>query len=266
MNSPLTVDGKQRAAERTEGRQSHLTRPQISKAVRMLRALKYVICQHALLAVCLSCATAEAQGVRWVEDTYEDFADGRLDQAGQNIYVSRDGSVRTIRFGIDHASAPVVVVTMADGSDDPRTRNLIAALQRGKSLPRRIVYISTTGVYGDCGGACHTCVNHICQAKTCGECQVCSDGACVAKPPEAGSCSNSNASCFTTPGRCGANNGCYCRRAAAGSGKCGNLCVGFLYACRQSCDECLSGYECIDMGCCQVNGKGVACVQRCANP
>ncbi|MFN8592284.1 MAG: hypothetical protein U0031_12565 [Thermomicrobiales bacterium] len=119
---------------------------------------------------------------------------------------------------------------------------------------------------GDCGGACHTCVNHICQAKTCGECQVCSDGACVAKPPEAGSCSNSNASCFTTPGRCGANNGCYCRRAAAGSGKCGNLCVGFLYACRQSCDECLSGYECIDMGCCQVNGKGVACVQRCANP
>ena len=41
----------------------------------------------------------------------------------------------------------------ADGSDDPRTRNLIAALQRGKSLPRRIVYISTSGVYGDCGGA-----------------------------------------------------------------------------------------------------------------
>ncbi|MFO1095137.1 MAG: FG-GAP-like repeat-containing protein, partial [Planctomycetaceae bacterium] len=68
----------------------------------MLRALKYVICQHALLAVCLSCATAEAQGVRWVEDTYEDFADGRLDQAGQNIYVSRDGSVRTInRFDLN---------------------------------------------------------------------------------------------------------------------------------------------------------------------
>lgn len=40
----------------------------------------------------------------------------------------------------------------AEGTDDPRTRNLIAALQRGKSLPRRIVYISTTGVYGDCGG------------------------------------------------------------------------------------------------------------------
>ncbi|WP_310449805.1 NAD(P)H-binding protein [Sulfuritalea sp.] len=39
------------------------------------------------------------------------------------------------------------------GTDDTRTRNLIATLQRGKSLPRQLVYISTSGVYGDCGGA-----------------------------------------------------------------------------------------------------------------
>jgi nucleoside-diphosphate-sugar epimerase len=38
------------------------------------------------------------------------------------------------------------------GDDDPRTRRLLAALRRG-SLPRRLVYISTSGVYGDCGGA-----------------------------------------------------------------------------------------------------------------
>ena len=38
----------------------------------------------------------------WVEDSYEDFADGRLDASGQNIYVSRSGSVRTIhRFDIN---------------------------------------------------------------------------------------------------------------------------------------------------------------------
>lgn len=37
------------------------------------------------------------------------------------------------------------------GDGDPRTRRLIAALERG-SLPRRLVYISTTGVYGDCAG------------------------------------------------------------------------------------------------------------------
>lgn len=39
------------------------------------------------------------------------------------------------------------------GAGDTRTRNLIATLQRGKSLPRQLIYISTSGVYGDCGGA-----------------------------------------------------------------------------------------------------------------
>ncbi len=39
-----------------------------------------------------------------------------------------------------------------EGRDDPRTRNLLAALGKAKSLPRHLVYISTTGVYGDCGG------------------------------------------------------------------------------------------------------------------
>ena len=39
------------------------------------------------------------------------------------------------------------------GARDQRTRHLLAALSRGKSLPRRFIYISTTGVYGDCGGA-----------------------------------------------------------------------------------------------------------------
>jgi nucleoside-diphosphate-sugar epimerase len=36
---------------------------------------------------------------------------------------------------------------------DIRTRWLLAALARGRSLPQRIVYISTSGVYGDCAGA-----------------------------------------------------------------------------------------------------------------
>lgn len=37
------------------------------------------------------------------------------------------------------------------GNDDPRTRRLVAILRRG-SLPRRLVYISTSGVYGNCDG------------------------------------------------------------------------------------------------------------------
>jgi nucleoside-diphosphate-sugar epimerase len=41
----------------------------------------------------------------------------------------------------------------AQGALDMRTRNLLAALGAGKSLPRRLIYVSTTGVYGDCGGA-----------------------------------------------------------------------------------------------------------------
>jgi nucleoside-diphosphate-sugar epimerase len=46
------------------------------------------------------------------------------------------------------------------GMHDTRTRNLLSALSRagpgqGRSsiLPKRLVYISTSGVYGDCGGA-----------------------------------------------------------------------------------------------------------------
>lgn len=39
------------------------------------------------------------------------------------------------------------------GTEDTRTANLLAALERSRILPTRFVYISTSGVYGDCGGA-----------------------------------------------------------------------------------------------------------------
>ncbi len=39
-----------------------------------------------------------------------------------------------------------------DSEGDPRTRHLIAALAKRGSLPRRLVYISTSGVYGNCNG------------------------------------------------------------------------------------------------------------------
>jgi len=38
------------------------------------------------------------------------------------------------------------------GSEDTHTRNLITALKKCQQPPSRIVYISTTGVYGDCQG------------------------------------------------------------------------------------------------------------------
>lgn len=39
------------------------------------------------------------------------------------------------------------------GLTDRRTQALLAALSTGKILPRRLVYISTSGVYGNCDGA-----------------------------------------------------------------------------------------------------------------
>lgn len=39
------------------------------------------------------------------------------------------------------------------GVADTRTTHLLAALAKGRILPARIVYVSTSGVYGDCGGA-----------------------------------------------------------------------------------------------------------------
>jgi nucleoside-diphosphate-sugar epimerase len=39
------------------------------------------------------------------------------------------------------------------GATDDRTANLLDAFDRRRILPTRVVYISTSGVYGDCGGA-----------------------------------------------------------------------------------------------------------------
>lgn len=64
---------------------------------------------------------------------------------------------------LDHRASLARIAGLADivlqlappanrGTRDTRTRNLLAALTRGK-LPEQLVYISTSGVYGDCGGA-----------------------------------------------------------------------------------------------------------------
>ena len=56
--------------------------------------------------------------------------------------------LRTAPFAVLHFAPPP-----ADGRDDPRTQKLIAALARARIIPQRFVYISTSGVYGDCAGA-----------------------------------------------------------------------------------------------------------------
>ncbi len=64
---------------------------------------------------------------------------------------------------LDHAETLIRIAGLAQdvvhlapppgsGTRDTRTINLIRSLAKGGSLPQRLVYISTSGVYGDCGG------------------------------------------------------------------------------------------------------------------
>ena len=76
----------------------------------------------------------------------------------------REHGARPLLADLDRAQSLTRITGLADivlhfappperGTQDTRTRYLLAALARGKSLPQRLVYISTSGVYGDCAGA-----------------------------------------------------------------------------------------------------------------
>jgi len=56
--------------------------------------------------------------------------------------------LRAAPFAVLHFAPPP-----AAGKDDTRTAHLLSALTRARIIPQRFVYISTTGVYGDCAGA-----------------------------------------------------------------------------------------------------------------
>jgi nucleoside-diphosphate-sugar epimerase len=56
--------------------------------------------------------------------------------------------LRLAPFAVLHFAPPPT-----DGRDDPRTARLIAALTKARIIPQRFVYISTSGVYGDCAGS-----------------------------------------------------------------------------------------------------------------
>ena len=75
----------------------------------------------------------------------------------------RAEGVMPVPGNLDHPDSLVRIAGLAhdvvhlappqgSGTRDTRTVNLIRALAKGGSLPQRLVYISTSGVYGDCGG------------------------------------------------------------------------------------------------------------------
>jgi dolichol-phosphate mannosyltransferase len=69
-----------------------------------------------------------------------------LDEPGLSLLVNTygRGPAHAIRFGIDHAKAPVSVVTMADGSDDPAQIDaLVRLVERGVVIAAASRYART---------------------------------------------------------------------------------------------------------------------------
>jgi nucleoside-diphosphate-sugar epimerase len=66
---------------------------------------------------------------------------------GDLDYKTLTAHLRTAPFAVIHLTPPG-----AEGDEDRRTRRSLAALSRAAVLPQRYVYVSTTGVYGDCHG------------------------------------------------------------------------------------------------------------------
>ena len=66
---------------------------------------------------------------------------GDLDQAQQLVKLAG------LAHCVMHFAPP-----QNSGEFDQRTHNLLSALDKGEMLPQRLVYISTTGVYGHCAG------------------------------------------------------------------------------------------------------------------
>ena len=85
---------------------------------------------------------------RRVEDIAKLRAHGIVPVIGDLDRLATLGRLRAAPYAVLHFAPPP-----SEGRDDSRTRKLIAALTRARSIPRRFVYISTSGVYGDCAGA-----------------------------------------------------------------------------------------------------------------
>ena len=86
-----------------------------------------------------------------------------LTSNAERLDALRDGGVVPLQGDLDRPATLARLAGLSDallhlappasgGERDPRTRHLLQALRRSPRL-RRVVYGSTSGVYGDCGGA-----------------------------------------------------------------------------------------------------------------
>jgi dolichol-phosphate mannosyltransferase len=108
-----------------------MTKPQVSIVIPVYEEGERIVSclARVLREVTLPCEvlvvhdTPEDSTVKWVDKVREE--DDRV-RAVLNTYGR--GPANAIRFGIAEAAAPVAVVTMADGSDDPRQIDDLARL------------------------------------------------------------------------------------------------------------------------------------------
>jgi len=107
----------------------------------------------------VGCGDIALRALPLLTDKYEVF--GLVRSAGQADRIAALGAI-PLTGDLDHPDALHALARGADlvlhlappgesGEQDQRTANLIAALSPQR--PERLIYISTSGVYGDCGGA-----------------------------------------------------------------------------------------------------------------
>ncbi len=109
----------------------------------------------------IGCGDVALRAVPQLRDRYRIYA---LTHSRERVPLLRAHGMVPIAGDLDDAASLAGLAGIAHdvlhcapppnrGARDTRTAHLIAALAKGKSLPQQLVYISTSGVYGDCEGA-----------------------------------------------------------------------------------------------------------------
>ncbi|MGB0129630.1 MAG: NAD-dependent epimerase/dehydratase family protein [Rhodocyclaceae bacterium] len=108
----------------------------------------------------IGCGDVIRRALPWLTRRYRVYATTRNENTASSL---RAAGVTPLRADLDRADSldrlagiGTLVLHSAPPQEkgllDLRTRRLVAALARGTMLPRRLIYIGTSGVYGDCGG------------------------------------------------------------------------------------------------------------------
>ncbi|KAF7598214.1 MAG: NAD(P)-dependent oxidoreductase [Candidatus Dactylopiibacterium carminicum] len=107
----------------------------------------------------VGCGDVLTRALPWLCQRFQVYALARGAEAAARLRVL---GVRPVAGDLDDPASLARLAGLAEwvlhaapppgqGEDDPRMRALLAVLVR--RAPRRIVYVGTSGVYGDCGGA-----------------------------------------------------------------------------------------------------------------